>query len=88
MNNKSSGPDKLIPFTASVKAVLEDVPDLESMDLAALEEYYADLKNVLQKLDEAEPRNENSEAYDIWAEEHEDLEDLMDEVLELIEDMK
>ena len=31
--------------------------------------------------------NENSEAYDVWAEEHEDLEDLIDEVLDRMEDL-
>ena len=39
----------------------------------------------LEGLDALEPRNEKSEAYDIWAELHEDLEDVLDEVLDLLE---
>ena len=84
MPEKNNGP---IPFRLSIKAVLEDAPDLDQMDLAALKEYYQELESVLEKLDTAEPRNEKSEAYDVWAEEHEDLEDLMDEVLDRIEDL-
>ena len=84
MPGKNNGP---IPFRFSVKAVLEEVPDLDQMDFAALKEYHQELESVLEKLDAAEPRNENSEAYDLWAEEHEGLEDLIDEVLDRIEDL-
>ena len=37
-------------------------------------------------LDEKEPKNMNSEAYETWAERHEELEDQVDEILELLED--
>lgn len=84
MPGKNNGP---IPFRFSVKAVLEEVPDFDQMDLAALKEYHQELESVLEKLNAAEPRNENSEAYDVWAEEHEDLEDLIDEILDRIESM-
>lgn len=84
MPSKNNGP---IPFQFSVKAVLEEVPDLDQMDLTSLKEYHNELASVLEKLNAVEPRNENSEAYDLWAEEHEDLEDLIDEVLDRIEDL-
>lgn len=76
-----------IEFRFSVKTILEEVPDLEEMDLDSLKEYHQELEKVLEKLDASEPRNENSDAYDVWAGEHEDLEDLIDEVLDRIEDM-
>ena len=37
-------------------------------------------------LDEREPENMSSEAYDEWSEEHEQLEDLADDILDRIEE--
>lgn len=81
MNN---GP---IRFPFSVKAILKEVPDMDEMDLEELKAYHLELEDALGKLDAAEPRNENSEDYENWAEEHEDLEDLLDEVLDRIEEL-
>lgn len=84
MPGKNSG---AIPFRFSVKTVLDEIPDFTQMDLDALKDYHQELESFLDKLDAAEPKNENSDAYEVWAEEHEDLEDLIDEVLDRIEDM-
>jgi len=84
MAAKNGGPMEL---RFSAKSVLEDIPDLDQMDLEALKAYHQDLEEVLNRLDAVEPKNENSEVYESWAEEHEDLEDLIDEVLDRIEDM-
>ena len=67
--------------------ILGNVPELEEMDPEALCAYYGSLENALEKLDTMEPKNENSEAYDTWAEYHEDLEDLMDEVQDYLDDL-
>ena len=77
---------KVLRVRYSVKDILAEVPDLEQMDVAALREYLGELEAALERLDIAEPRNENSDAYEEWAIEHEDLEDLMDEVLDLLDE--
>ena len=71
----------------SVREILEQVPDIDGMDLDEITGYRQDLEEALARLDAVEPKNENSEAYDDWAEEHEDLEDLIDEVLDRIEEL-
>ena len=71
----------------SVQPILEDVPDLEQMDAQALKEYLEELEEAKVRLDLAEPRSQRSDAYEEWAQEHEDLEDLIDEVLDRIEDL-
>ena len=76
-----------IQFPFSVRAILEEVPDMDEMGLEDLKGYLCELEAALSKLDAVEPRNENSEAYEDWAEEHEELEDLIDEVLDRIEEL-
>lgn len=78
---------KTVAFKYSAASVLENVPDLDEMDLSALQEYHKELESVLQRLDAAEPKSQSSDAYEQWAEEHEDLEDLIDEVLDRMDDM-
>ena len=70
----------------SVKDILSNVPDFDPMDDSALRDYLTELEKALEKLDACEPKNENSDAYEEWAIEHEDLEDLMDEVLDLLDE--
>ena len=38
-------------------------------------------------MDDDEPEDETSEEFTDWAEAHEDLEDVIDEVVELLEDL-
>lgn len=40
------------------------------------------LQEELARLDAREPQDEESEEYEAWAEEHEDLEDRIDDVLD------
>ena len=60
--------------------------DLDEMTLEQLNAYKEDLLRQIAELDAREPKNMNSEAYEVWGEEHEELEDLLDEVLDLIEE--
>ena len=39
----------------------------------------------ITELDVREPANMDSEEYDLWADEHEQLEDLLDEILDLLD---
>ena len=41
------------------------------------------VQSLIDRLDALEPQNENSEAYDDWADLHEDLEDVLDEILDM-----
>ena len=84
VNEKEKG---IIAFKFSAASVLENVPDLDEMALSGLQEYHKELEAVLMRLDAAEPKSQNSDAYEQWAEEHEDLEDLIDEVLDRIDDL-
>ena len=49
-------------------------------------EYLAQLEQRVAALDAQEPKNMNSDAYEIWADEHEMLEDAMDEVREFLDE--
>ena len=46
------------------------------------------LQQEIAKLDEVEPDDMESEAYEVWGEQHEDLEDQLDEIRELLDEMK
>jgi len=63
-------------------------PDIEAMDREALREYLKELQARVEELDEKEPRNMNSEAYEDWADRHEELEDLVDEVLDRLDELE
>ena len=60
----------------------EEPKDLYEMTLPELQEHYKDMQEELHALDEKEPKNINSDAYEQWADEHEELEDYLDEILD------
>lgn len=62
--------------------------DIDSMDKDALLSYLEQLRARIGELDDAEPKNMNSEAYQAWGELHEELEDLVDDVLDRLDEMK
>ncbi len=51
----------------------------------ALRERLAQLRCQIAELDRKEPRNMESEAYEEWADAHEELEDLVDEILDQLD---
>ena len=61
----------------------EDTDELSREELLTLLER---LRAEIAALDEKEPKNMNSEASETWADRHEELEDQVDEILELLED--
>lgn len=75
---------KVIDFNQSRT---EDL-DINSMDKDALLSYLEQLRARIGELDDAEPKNMNSEAYQAWGELHEELEDLVDDVLDRLDEMK
>ena len=60
-------------------------PDIYSMDEAALRALLEDLREQIAQLDETEPADMDSEEYEVWGEAHEELEDLLDEVMDRLE---
>ena len=63
----------------------EEPQDIYEMDLQQLQAHYAAMQEQLHELDAKEPKNMNSDAYEEWADEHEELEDYLDEILDRME---
>ena len=72
----------VIPFPTQ-----EEPEDIYEMNLEQLQAHYAAMQEELHALDAKEPRNMNSEAYEEWADEHEELEDYLDEILDRMEEL-
>ena len=63
-------------------------PDISAMDCAALQAYLEQLRTRIAALDEAEPRDMNSETYEEWGRLHEELEDLVDDALDRLDELE
>lgn len=59
--------------------------DPKTMELEELRAYLEDVRCELEAMDEEEPEDETGEEFVDWAERHEELEDLADEIVELLE---
>lgn len=64
---------------------LDNVPEVDALDADGLQQYRSETERMIEALDELEPRNQSSDAYEQWAELHEDLEDVLDEILDCLE---
>lgn len=62
-------------------------PDLEAMDRAELLDYLAAVRQWIARLDQEEPEDMDSEAYDAWGDRHEALEDLADDILDRLDEL-
>ena len=65
----------------------EETVDIYEMTLEELQNHYKDMQEQLHALDAKEPKNMNSDAYEEWADEHEELEDYLDEILDRMEEL-
>lgn len=65
----------------------EMIFDLGNMNILQLEEYLRELRDELSQLDGMRPKNESSEEFELWAEEHEELEDEIDDVTDRIDEL-
>ena len=65
----------------------EEPEDIYEMNLQQLQAHYAAMQEELHALDAKEPKNMNSDAYEEWADEHEELEDYLDEILDRMEEL-
>lgn len=75
--------DKTIPFPES-----EEYLDPEEMTVPELEELFSELQEQKKELDAREPKKKDGDEFDAWAEEHEDLEDAIDEILDLLDEKR
>ena len=66
---------------------LDSLPDIGQMDADTLKAYRLQTQQAIQYPDELEPRRQASEAYALWADLHEELEDVLDEILDCLEDL-
>lgn len=67
---------------------LQQSPDLKSMDKEELLACLVHIQEQIAELDTKEPKNMNSEAYEDWGNQHEELEDLADEVMDLLDELE
>lgn len=63
-----------------IQEFLESIPEPSTMTPEQLEAYQEKVEGAIDTLNDLEPRDENSEVYDEWADLHEDLEDMLDEI--------
>ena len=75
---------KIIDFSK----FLSEEPDLDLMDKEALLAYLEQLRNQIEELNAAEPKNMASEEYEEWGDLHAELEDIVDDILDRLEDME
>lgn len=62
-------------------------PDLEAMGRAELLDCLAAVRHRIARLDQEEPEDMDSEAYDAWGDRHEALEDLADDILDRLDEL-
>ena len=72
---------KIVPFPAQ-----DPWERMEGMAEEELAEVLAELLGQRQEMDAAEPDEADEEAYETWADAHEELEDLIDEVRDRLEE--
>ena len=63
----------------------EECVEIEEMTRQELQAFLEELEQMLTQLDAREPKNQRSDDYEAWAQEHEDLEDAIDEVREYLD---
>jgi len=66
----------------------EDEPDVGSMKKDELLAYLREIKARIAELNTREPRDMDSPEYESWGDLHEELEDLMDDVLDRLDELK
>ena len=64
---------------------LSNLPDPASLDPQSLRDLYAQLEELYSDVEMQEPEDEESEAYETWLNDLEEVEDLMDEIEDILD---
>lgn len=67
------------------------LPDWEALETMSRQELLScreAIQEQIARLDEEEPEDMESEAYDAWGDRHEELEDMVDEIDDLLEELR
>ena len=80
--------DKFMGKIIDFSNLFSDEPDPDLMDKEGLLAYLEQLRCRIEELDAAEPKNMASEEYEEWGDLHEELEDLVDDILDRLEEME
>ena len=82
---------EIISFSAAVKKKLlqscEALAQRETngLDEPQLRNLLTEVREKLRQMDEIEPADMDSEAYETWTDVHEQMEDLQDEILDVLD---
>lgn len=77
---------KILPFPDP--SFFDEAADLTSMSREQLLERLNALRSQIDALNRQEPRSQTSQAYEAWADRHELLEDLADDVLDRLDELE
>lgn len=64
-----------------------EYPDLDSMTAEQLRACQKETQKQIEALDAQEPADMESEAYEIWGDAHEMLEDILDDIQDRLEEL-
>ena len=66
-------------------STLGEEPELDGMSREQLAAYLETVRERIARLDEEEPEDMESEAFEAWGDQHEELEDLADEIMDRLD---
>lgn len=70
-----------------IQFIPKEFPNIDDLTLPELQAYQQELIQRIEALDEREPANMESEAYETWGDAHEVLEDLLDDVQDRLDEL-
>lgn len=70
-----------------IQFIPKEFPNIDDLTLPELQAYQQELIQRIEALDEREPANMESEAYEAWGDAHEVLEDLLDDVQDRLDEL-
>ncbi len=70
---------------AQISDFLDSLCDPADMGPEELQQARQQVEKAIDRLNRLEPRNEHTDAYDQWAQLHEDLEDVLDDILDSLD---
>ena len=72
----------------SFPGAFDSKPDLDALDRQGLLDCLSQVQAQLDTLDDQEPEDMDSEEYESWGDRHEELEDLVDEIMDRLDELE